>query len=81
METIEAPQKMECFPIWPTYIGEKGRNLGKTHGINAKHCWEHHWGKTSKILGTYWEPDGNLKGTCWEQMEKWEQSFIVGRKI
>jgi len=24
---------------------------------------EHPW-------GTHWEPDGNLKGTCWEQREK-----------
>jgi hypothetical protein len=21
--------KMECLPLWPTYIGEKGRTLGK----------------------------------------------------
>jgi hypothetical protein len=33
---MEAPQKrrfygkMEYLPIWPTYIGEKGRTLGKT---------------------------------------------------
>jgi hypothetical protein len=31
--------KMECLPLWPTYIP---------------------W-------GTQWEPDENLKGTCWEQ--------------
>jgi len=55
---MEAPQnkrfyeKMKCLPLWPTNIGEKGRTLGKTYGIKAK-C--------------YWEPIGNLKGTCWEQ--------------
>jgi len=25
--------------------------------------WEHPW-------GTNWKPDGNLKGTCWEQRKK-----------
>jgi len=30
VETTEAPcGKMECLPLWPTYIGEKGRTLGK----------------------------------------------------
>jgi len=51
---------MECLPLWPTYIGEKGRTLGKTHGIKARCYWEHPW-------GTHWEHIGNLKGTCWEQ--------------
>jgi len=37
--------------LWPTYIGEKGRTLGKTHGIKAKCYWEHPW-------GTHWEPNG-----------------------
>ncbi len=36
--------KMECLPLWPTYIGEKGRTLGKTYGI----------GNTP--WGTHWEP-------------------------
>ncbi len=63
---MEAPQnkilfgKMECIPLWPTYISEKGRTLGKTYGIKVKCCWEHRW-------GTYWKHIGNLKGTCWEQ--------------
>jgi hypothetical protein len=36
VETMEAPQnrrfygKMECRALWPSYIGEKGRILGKT---------------------------------------------------
>jgi hypothetical protein len=33
VETMEAPQnrgfngKMECLPLWPTYIGEKGHEI------------------------------------------------------
>ncbi len=45
--------KMECLPLWPTYIGEKGRTLVR------QNMWEHPW-------GTYWEPrehDGKLLGT------------------
>jgi hypothetical protein len=63
---MEAPQngrffgKMKCLALWPTYIGEKGRTLGKTYGITVRCYWEHPW-------GTHWEPDGNLKGTCQEQ--------------
>jgi hypothetical protein len=48
--------------LWPMYIGEKGRTLGKTYGIKARCYWEHPW-------GTHWEPKEhieNLKGTCWE---------------
>jgi hypothetical protein len=33
--------------------------VGKIYGIKAR-C--------------YWEHIGNLKRTCWEQMEKWKQS-------
>jgi len=52
--------KMKCLPLWPTYIGEKGRTLGKTYGI----------GNTP--WGTHWEPRehiGNLMGT----KEKWKK--------
>jgi hypothetical protein len=37
---METPQnrifygKMECLPLWPTYIGEKGRTL--TYGIKMR---------------------------------------------
>jgi hypothetical protein len=47
VETMKAPQnrrfygKMECLPLWPTYIGEKGRTLGKTYEIKASCYWEH----------------------------------------
>jgi len=46
VETMEAPQirrfygNMECLSLWPTYVGEKGRTLGKTY----RNCyWEHPW--------------------------------------
>jgi hypothetical protein len=55
--------KMECLLLWPTYIGEKGRTLGKTYGIKVRCYWEHPW-------GAHWKPDGNTLGprrdTCWE---------------
>jgi hypothetical protein len=60
VETMEAPPKIEdsierlkCLPLWPTYIGEKGRTLGKTYRIKERCYWEHPWG----------EHIGNLKGT------------------
>jgi hypothetical protein len=68
VETMEAPKnrrnygKMEHLPFWPTYMGEKGRTLGKTYGIKLRCYWKNPW-------GTHWEPDGNLKGTCWEQRQ------------
>ncbi len=57
---MEATQKMECLPIWPTYIGEKGRTLGKTYRIKAI---------VNIIGGTHRklrEHIGNLMGTHWE---------------
>ncbi len=46
--------KMECLPLWPTYIGEKGRTLGKTYEIKARCYWEHPW-------GTHWEPREHIE--------------------
>jgi hypothetical protein len=54
-QIIEFYGKMNCLPLWPSYIGEKGRTLGKKYGIKVRSYWEP------------WELDGNLKGTCWEQ--------------
>ncbi len=51
---MEAPQnrklygKMKWLFLWPSYIDEKGRILGKTYGIKVRCYWEHHW-------GTHWE--------------------------
>ncbi len=51
VETMEVPQnrrfygKMECLPLWLTYIGVKGRTLGKTCGIKVRCYWEQPWGE------------------------------------
>jgi len=37
-------KKVGVLPLWPTYIGEKGRTLGKTYGIKVRCYWEHPWG-------------------------------------
>jgi hypothetical protein len=59
VEAMEAPQnrkfygKIEC--LWPTYMGEKGRSLGKTYGIKGRCYWEHlgeHIGNIEDLLGT-----------------------------
>jgi hypothetical protein len=51
--------KMESLPLRPTYIGEKGRTLGKTYGFQVRSYWENLW-------GTPWEPDGNMLRTMEE---------------
>jgi hypothetical protein len=46
VEIMEAPQskrfhgRMKFFTLWPTYIGEKGRILGKTYWIKVRCYWE-----------------------------------------
>ncbi len=63
--------KMECLPLWPTYIGEKGRTLGKTYGIGNT-PWGTHWEPREHIgnlMGTHWELEGNMLGT----KEKWKK--------
>jgi hypothetical protein len=45
--------KMECLPLWPSYLGEKGRTLGKTYGIIKRGaigntCGEH----IENLMGT-----------------------------
>jgi len=37
-------ERWSVSAFWPTYIGEKGRTLGKTYGIRARCDWEHPWG-------------------------------------
>jgi len=62
VETMETPQnsrfyaKMECLALWSTYIGEKGRTLLKTYGIEHK-----------VLLGTLLGNTLRTSGTCWEQ--------------
>jgi hypothetical protein len=69
--------KMECLPLWPTYIGEKGRTLDKTYGIKASCYWERPWGTNwepmehiANLLWIHWELEGDMLGT----KEKWKKS-------
>ncbi len=73
--------QMECLPLWPTDICEKGRALSKTYGIKARCDWEHPWGTHCEPVGTKekWKkssssppPPQNLKEknkTPWVQAE------------
>jgi hypothetical protein len=61
---------MERLPLWPTYIGEKGRTLGKTYGIKARCYWEHPCGThceprehIENMMGMHWELERNMSGT------------------
>jgi hypothetical protein len=55
---MEAPQNrrfygmMECLRLWPTYIGVKGRTLGKTYGIKVRCYSEHLGGHIGNLMGT-----------------------------
>jgi hypothetical protein len=65
VETIEATQngifhaKMECFSLWPTYMGEKARTLGKTCVIKASAIGNTH----GEHIGNLMKLIENLKGT------------------
>jgi hypothetical protein len=69
--------KMEYLPLWPTYIGEKGRTLGKIYGIKwgaiGKTLGEN-VGNFGNLMGTHWELEGNIEGTCWETKVKWKKT-------
>jgi hypothetical protein len=67
---MEAPQnkrfygKMECLPLWPTYVGDK------TYAIRARCYWEHPGGTRwepkkyiENLMGTHQELEGNMLGT------------------
>jgi hypothetical protein len=70
---MEAPQnrrfhgKVDCLPLRPTYISEKGRTLGKIYGIKARCYKEHprgtHLEHIGNLMGTHWELEGNMLGT------------------
>jgi len=68
LETMEAAQNRrfygmrECLTLWPTYIGEKGRTLGKKYGI-SKVLLGTPLGNTMGTQGTYQEPLGNMMRT------------------
>jgi len=62
---VDSMERLQCFPLWPIYIGEKGRTLGKTYGIKVRCYWEH-------PRGTHWKPRehiGNLMRIHWELEE------------
>ncbi len=46
---------MECLPLWPMSVGEKGRTLGKTYGIKVRYYWEH--------VGNKWKLKNSLSLT------------------
>jgi hypothetical protein len=56
---IEDSMEMGCLPLRPTYIGEKGRTLGKTYGIKARCYWEH----IGNLIGIHLELEENMLGT------------------
>ncbi len=64
---------MECFPFWPTYIGEKDWILGKTYGIimtcYLEHLWGTHW-ELREHIGNLMGTNGNLKKTYKEHVGK-----------
>jgi len=75
VETMEASQnrrsygKMECLPLWPTCICEKGRTLGKTYEIKTRCYWEHPWEHIGNLMGTSREHVGNQK--------KWKKILLL----
>jgi hypothetical protein len=58
LEFSEAPQdrrfygKIEWLPLWPRYIGVKGRTLGKTYGIKVRCYSKHLGGNIGNLMGT-----------------------------
>jgi hypothetical protein len=69
-EIVDSMERLQCFSLWPMYIGEKGRTLGKTYGIKARCYWEHpggtHWKPREHIgnlMGIHWELEGNMLET------------------
>jgi len=58
---MEAAQNRRFYEkiLWPNYIGEKGRTLGKTYEIKARCYWEHPW----ETLWELWELEWNMLGT------------------
>jgi hypothetical protein len=66
----DSTKRPEHLYLWPMYIGEKGRTLGKTYGITARCYWEHpggtHW-KSREHIGNpmkiHWELEGNMLET------------------
>jgi hypothetical protein len=68
VETMESPQnrrfcgKMKFLTPWPTYIGVKGRTLGKIYGIKGRCYWKLRE-RIGNLIGTHCELEGNILGT------------------
>jgi hypothetical protein len=64
-------ERWSAFSFGPTYMGEKGRTLGKTYGIKVRCYWEHLWGTQhweprehiGNLVRTHWKLEGNILGT------------------
>jgi len=50
-------------PLWPNYIGEKGRTLSKTYGIKASAIGNTFGELIGNLIGTHWELERNMLGT------------------
>jgi len=57
----DSMERRNVYTLWPSYISEKGRTLGKTYGIKVRCYWEHPWGIEEHIgnPGTWREHVGN----------------------
>jgi hypothetical protein len=58
IEAIEGPknktfyEEVKCLSLWPNYIGDKGKTMGKTYGIKTRCYWntlEEHIGNLGNI--------------------------------
>jgi hypothetical protein len=83
VETIKAPQIEDSMERWsvspfgPTYMGEKGRTLGKTQGIKARYYREHPW-ETHRKLNEHIGNKGKMKNMLEESAEA---SDLVGTTL
>jgi len=66
-------RRVKCHSLWPSYIREKGRTLGKTYGIKVRCYWEHAWEPRKHIgnlMKTWREHVGN-QGKMKKVLPKW----------
>jgi hypothetical protein len=54
---------LECQLLWPKYIGEKGRTLGKTYGIKVRCYLNTHGEHIGNLMGTHWDLERNMLRT------------------
>ncbi len=61
-------------PLWPTYIGENGKTLGKPYGINLWCYWEHIWEHGGRAYN-YFFKNAHPKG---EKMSLLGINYFIG---